>query len=83
MIFYGIEVISMRDPERLAPFYEKLWAMHMQFPDWRFTQLMSNFCRWWQQDFDGIFYMEDDEFMRIWEEFRIDMTVEKSERTRR
>ena len=59
----------MRDPERLAPFYEKLWAIHMQFPDWRFTQLMSNFCRWSGGGIQEIFYMEEDRFIETLTDF--------------
>lgn len=52
----------MRDPKRLAPFYEKLWAGHMQLPDWRFAQLMCNFCAYYGTNFNNLFYMEDAEF---------------------
>lgn len=59
----------MRDPERLAPFYEKLWAVHMQFPDWRFTQLMSNFCQWYGSDMNELFYMEEERFVETLVDF--------------
>lgn len=59
----------MRDPERLAPFYEKLWAVHMQFPDWRFTQLMSNFCQWYGSDMNELFYMEEERLVETLADF--------------
>lgn len=59
----------MRDPERLAPFYEKLWAIHMQFPDWRFTQLMSNFCQWYGSDMNELFYTEEEQFVEALADF--------------
>ena len=59
----------MRDPERLAPFYEKLWAVHMQFPDWRFIQLMSNFCQWYGSDMNELFYMEEERLVETLADF--------------
>lgn len=59
----------MRDPERLGLFYEKMWALHMQFPDWRFTQLMDNFCWWYDDDMNRLFYIEDDEFIDLLTDF--------------
>ena len=59
----------MRDPERLGLFYEKLWAIHMQFPDWRFTQLMDNFCRWYGGDINDLFYMEEGQFIEALTDF--------------
>ena len=59
----------MRDPERLAPFYEKLWAVHMQLPDLRFTQLMSNFCQWYGSDMNELFYMEEERLVETLADF--------------
>lgn len=37
----------MRDPNRLNEFYQELCKIHkVNFPDWRFGQLCSNFFGW-------------------------------------
>lgn len=57
----------MRDPNRLDAFYEKLKEIHKEnFPDWRFSQLISNFADWYGGD---IFYMEEDRLIELLEKF--------------
>lgn len=57
----------MRDPKRLDKFYDKIKNDHKQyFPDLRFGQLMINFFQWYGTD---PFYLEEDRFLRIWDEF--------------
>ena len=53
----------MRDVKRLDGFYERLKEIHKDcFPDWRFSQLISNFADWYGGD---IFYMEEDRFIEL------------------
>ena len=57
----------MRDEGRIMPLMMqagRLWQYHC--PDWRFMRLMSNFALWYGAD---PFYMEDDEFIKKFEEF--------------
>lgn len=61
----------MRDPDRLYKFYNELMNEHMEnLPDWRFGQLMINFFHWLKLKYnhDG-FYLEDDHFIKIFEEY--------------
>ena len=57
----------MRDPDRiplLMLLITRYWKE--KCPDWRFTQLMANFQRWYGSD---AFYVEDDEFATKFAEF--------------
>lgn len=56
-------VIRMRDPKRLKGFYEQLEYIHRtNFPDWRFSQFLSNFVSWYGND---IFYLEENEILGL------------------
>lgn len=52
----------MRDPNRLYDFYRELQEVHITyFPDWRFSQLVSNIQIWLANEkkiFD-MFYLEE------------------------
>ena len=51
----------MRDPKRIKPFLEKLGQLwETNCPDWRFGQLMVNFCGTLLRD---PFFYEEDEFI--------------------
>ena len=57
----------MRNPNRIMEVVSAIrdeW--YFKCPDWRFTQLMSNFVSWLGHD---PFYMEDDEFLQKFHEF--------------
>ena len=56
----------MRDIKRLDSFYEKLKKIHQELPDWRFAQLICNFADWYGGD---IFYMEEDRFLNLLEQY--------------
>lgn len=52
----------MRDPNRLYDFYDKLRDIHMEyFPDWRFSQFMTNFLETCKTD---PFFWEEDRFLK-------------------
>lgn len=53
----------MRDPSRLDYFYDELKKIHKEnFPDWRFSQFISNVVSWIGTD---IFYFEEDKMLEI------------------
>lgn len=55
----------MRNPERMKPFLEQIKEVWLEFPDWRFSQLICNFIR----ENGDPFYLEEDEFatrLRKW-----------------
>lgn len=53
----------MRDPNRLKDFYEQLEYIHrVNFPDWRFSQFISNFASWYGSD---IYYVEENELLGL------------------
>ena len=56
----------MRDPNRIYKYTIKLAEVWNTVPDWRFSQLMSNFFAYLGRD---PFYMEDEEFFDKLEEF--------------
>lgn len=63
----------MRNPERLDSFYEILKRIHKDyFPDWRFSQLMINFIRYYGDPF----YLEEDKFLEKLGEF-VDTVTKK------
>ena len=62
----------MRDPARLYIFYNKLQEIHITyFPDWRFTQLISNFEYWLRanKNIHDIFYLEEDNVLNYMNEY--------------
>ena len=62
----------LRDSNRLQPFYEKIEEFHRLYvPDWRFGQLIINFCGWLfaQKGIQDIFYIEDDKMAEYIEEY--------------
>lgn len=57
----------MRDPARIAKFFEELTALWLEYcPDWRFGQLISNFILGEGRD---PFYWEEDKFIKELKEF--------------
>ena len=51
----------MRSVERLDDFYTQLKEIHKTyFPDWRFTQFISNIMSFYQSD---LFYVEEEKFL--------------------
>ena len=62
----------MRDPTRLYKFYNKLQEIHITyFPDWRFTQLISNFEYWLRanKNIHDMFYLEEDNVLNYMNEY--------------
>ena len=60
----------MRDIERIDRIIDKLRAFWHKHPDWRMGQLFYNvFCHTKWLNYDS-FYIEDDEFEKILDEFK-------------
>lgn len=59
----------MRNPERLFGFYMQLASRHTAIPDMRFGQLMYSFIRWAEMENKNIFYLEEDEFIELYDKF--------------
>ena len=61
----------MRDPDRLDSIYEMMAKDHKEkFPDWRMTQLMSNFLGdYYGENKRDPFFLEDDKFIKAWKDF--------------
>lgn len=59
----------MRDPKRINVFCNLLREKWSIVPDWRFGQLMSNFLSCVVGTHEDIFFIEDDEMMKLLEEF--------------
>jgi len=61
----------MRDLDRIEPFlkeFGEIWKE--EFPDWRYLQLMSNFCGWVvSEKGKDIFFIEEDECLKYFKEF--------------
>lgn len=67
----------MRDKERINLFLEKvekIWKEH--FPDWRFMQLINNLQHYADND---MFYLEEDSFLDVLENFVKNIIGEKEE----
>lgn len=60
----------MRDPERIDEVLKVLGDKWKKVPDWRFMQLICNLQRACNND---MFYVEDDEFVKIIEKSFSDM----------
>jgi hypothetical protein len=61
----------MRDPARIAKFFEELTALWLEYcPDWRFGQLMINFFNWvaLEKKCDPFFH-EEDRMLRYLKEY--------------
>ena len=57
----------MRSPERLDTFYAKLCELHKQYvPDWRFSQLISNYANDTGRD---IFFDEENNTLELIEKW--------------
>ena len=59
----------MRDINRLPNFYAQLANRHAEIPDMRFGQLMFAFIRWAEMQNIDVFYLEEDEFLKIYTDF--------------
>lgn len=61
----------MRDPNRLDKFYDELKEIHKKISsDWRFGQLICNVLGDWQAKTKrDIFFPEDDEMIKIFEDY--------------
>lgn len=60
----------MRDPKRIGKFCEELKAIWLQFPDWRFGQLMSNMLGdYVAETKKDIFFPEDDEMFAFFRKY--------------
>lgn len=60
----------MRNISRITPFMmqiNEIWIK--EFPDLRFGQLMSNFSLWLNQKGIDWFYLEESDFMKLFNEF--------------
>lgn len=70
----------MRDINRLPNFYTQLGKRHLEIPDMRFGQLMYSFIRWAEMEMKGnIFYLEEDDFLKLYDEFLKDIYVKHVE----
>ena len=65
----------MRDVNRLFNFYSQLSLLHRDIPDIRFGQLMYSFIRWAEMENKNVFYLEEDEFLKLYTEFINDLEV--------
>ncbi len=63
----------MRNPERLFDFYSKLALYHRDIPDMRFGQLMYSFLRWCEMKNKNVFYLEEDDFIKLYRKFLNDI----------
>lgn len=59
----------MRDVNRLPNFYAQLASRHAAIPDMRFGQLIYSFVRWAEMENKNIFYLEEDEFIELYDKF--------------
>lgn len=59
----------MRDPKRIRKFMERLTQVWESVPDWRFGQLIENIIRGNGISFMKLFYMEDEEFLKLLDNF--------------
>lgn len=61
----------MRDKYRLYKFYEELREIHMKyFPDWRFSQMISNVLTDWEVETGrDFFFLEEDEMIQIFKDY--------------
>lgn len=57
----------MRDPKRIKPLLMEIEKQWENFPDWRFGQLIENIKRFY--NIDDLFYIEDDEMLKLIENF--------------
>lgn len=66
-----MEVIDIRNPNRLYEFYSELTRIHIEyFPDWRFGQLCSNFFGWLATEKKvDLFFPEEDKMTEYIKEF--------------
>ena len=70
----------MRDINRLPNFYAQLANRHAEVPDMRFGQLMYSFIRWTEMEMkENIFYIEEDDFLKLYDEFLKDIYVKHIE----
>lgn len=69
----------MRDPKRIKPLLMEIEKQWERFPDWRFGQLIENIKRFY--DINDLFYIEDDEILKLIENFmkKIELEKEKGE----
>ena len=63
----------MRNPNRICPNWQKIAALHSQFPDWRMGQFLENVLDEltklegiYRSDGD-LFYFEDDKLIELFE----------------
>ena len=68
----------MRDPDRLDKLYYELKVIHKErLPDMRFCQLIFDFFRWYvNEKKKDYFFLEDDKFINVFEEFVNDISCE-------
>lgn len=60
----------MRNPDRLAKFYNEIEEMHVKkCPDWRVGQLWSNFFRWLFTKGIDPFFSEENDLLNYFKEF--------------
>ena len=65
----------MRDVNKLPNFYAQLANRHATVPDMRFGQLMYSFIRWAEMENKDVFYLEEDEFLKLYTKFINDLEV--------
>lgn len=59
----------MRDPNRIFGFLARLTCAWRDIPDARFGQLLFNVAAYHDMDENWFFYVEDDEMIRLIEEY--------------
>ena len=62
----------MRDPNRIYKYCHELADIWSKVPDWRLSQFMVNMVTLAQYKGKDVFYMEDDEFMEMIENYFTD-----------
>lgn len=66
-----------KDPDRLRKFYNRLCFIHKKYvPQWRFTQLLSNFITKYG-DLSTLFYWSEEEFLLRMEHFMEDFEIDE------
>lgn len=59
----------MRDPNRISPACDRLKSIWSTVPDWRLGQLFENIRRTMAHSGRDIFFVEDEELLRVLESY--------------
>lgn len=62
-------MIYIRNPDRIDKFCNELAKIWHKVPDWRFGQLMSNVLGAMQSEGRDIFFPEEDEMLKFFQDY--------------